>query len=53
VEAAQKRRLLASGATAYLTKPFDIGDVLQVIDRTLGMPPPGNDKERWSNRYRN
>ncbi len=38
---AQKRRLLASGATAYLTKPFDIGEMLQVIDRTLGRASPG------------
>lgn len=38
---AQKRRLLASGATAYLTKPFDIGEVLDVIDRTLRIGPEG------------
>ena len=33
--AVQKQRLLACGAIAYLTKPFDIGEVLDVIDRTL------------------
>jgi signal transduction histidine kinase/CheY-like chemotaxis protein len=33
---AQKRRLLVSGASGYLTKPFDIGEVLRVIDETLG-----------------
>lgn len=33
---AQKRRLLASGALTYLTKPFDITDVLEVVDRVLG-----------------
>ena len=31
----QVRRLLASGATAYLTKPFVIRDVLAVVDRAL------------------
>jgi CheY-like chemotaxis protein/two-component sensor histidine kinase len=32
---AQRRRLLASGAIAYLTKPFDISEVLALLDRTL------------------
>ena len=32
---AQRRRLIASGAMTYLTKPFDIAEVLHVIDRTL------------------
>ena len=32
---AQQRRLLAAGAIAYLTKPFDIGEVLRLVDRTL------------------
>jgi CheY-like chemotaxis protein len=36
---AQKRRLLASGAVAYLTKPFDIGEVLGLLDRTLPASP--------------
>jgi PAS domain S-box-containing protein len=31
----QVRRLLASGAAAYLTKPFAIHEVLAVVDRTL------------------
>ena len=31
----QVRRLLASGAAAYLTKPFAIPDVLAMIDRML------------------
>ncbi len=31
----QVRRLLASGAAAYLTKPFDIQEVLIVLDRVL------------------
>jgi PAS domain S-box-containing protein len=31
----QVRRLLASGAAAYLTKPFAIQEVLAVVDRTL------------------
>ena len=31
----QVRRLLASGADAYLTKPLNIQEVLAVIDRTL------------------
>ena len=33
---AQQRRLLAAGAIAYLTKPFEIGEVLRLVDRTLG-----------------
>lgn len=33
----QRRRLLAAGAVNYLTKPFDIAEVLQLIDRTLGL----------------
>jgi signal transduction histidine kinase len=36
--AGKPQRLLASGAVAYLTKPFDIADVLQLIDRMLGAP---------------
>jgi signal transduction histidine kinase/CheY-like chemotaxis protein len=32
---AQRRRLLACGARAYLTKPFDIAEVLLFIDETL------------------
>ena len=31
----QTRRLLAAGATAYLTKPIDIGAVMQLLDETL------------------
>ena len=31
----QRRRLLASGAKAYITKPFDIREVLRLIDDTL------------------
>jgi len=36
----RRRRLLAAGAIAYLTKPFDIEEVLHVIDRTLAAPSP-------------
>ena len=36
---AQSRRLLASGASAYLTKPLDIGAVLQLVDQRLGGEP--------------
>ena len=32
----QKRRLLVSGAAAYLTKPFDIREVLRLVDRAIG-----------------
>lgn len=32
---AQRRRLLSDGAVAYLTKPFDIAEVLALIDRTV------------------
>jgi CheY-like chemotaxis protein len=31
----QRKRLLAGGAVAYLTKPLDITEVLQVLDREL------------------
>jgi CheY-like chemotaxis protein len=31
----QERRLLASGAKGYLTKPFDVGRVLETIDAML------------------
>lgn len=34
----QMRRLLASGATAYLTKPLDLRQVLEVLDQTLSRP---------------
>jgi len=33
---AHARRMIASGAIAYLTKPLDIGEVIQVLDRALG-----------------
>jgi len=33
--AGQMRRVMALGAAAYLTKPLDLGAVLEVIDRTL------------------
>lgn len=32
---AQAKRLLAAGASAYLTKPLDLGQVLQLIDERL------------------
>jgi signal transduction histidine kinase len=32
---AQRRRLIASGARTYITKPFDIGEVLRLIDQAL------------------
>jgi CheY-like chemotaxis protein len=32
---AQSRRLKASGAVAYLTKPLDIGQVMLTIDESL------------------
>jgi signal transduction histidine kinase len=35
----QMRRLLASGATAYLTKPVDIRDVFSILDLVLNPPP--------------
>jgi CheY-like chemotaxis protein len=34
----QTRRLLAAGATAYLTKPLDVAEVLQLIDDRLIRP---------------
>jgi PAS domain S-box-containing protein len=32
----QKRHLMAEGASHYITKPFDVREVLQVIDAALG-----------------
>jgi CheY-like chemotaxis protein len=32
---AQTRQLLAAGANAYLTKPLDVGQVLQLLDDAL------------------
>jgi signal transduction histidine kinase/CheY-like chemotaxis protein len=31
----QNARLLAAGATAYLTKPIDVGQLLEIIDQSL------------------
>ena len=39
---AQMQRLLASGATAYLTKPVDIRDVFAVLDSVLKPRPQGS-----------
>jgi PAS domain S-box-containing protein len=41
----QRQRLLASGAIAYLTKPIDIGQLLQIIDARLrgADHPPARD----------
>ena len=38
----QVRRLLASGAAAYLTKPLDLRQVLDVLDQTLARPVARN-----------
>jgi PAS domain S-box-containing protein len=35
----QERRLLAAGATAYLSKPFDVAVLLDVLDHTLPARP--------------
>jgi PAS domain S-box-containing protein len=35
----QRRRMLASGAIAYLTKPLDISQLLRLVDERLGPPP--------------
>jgi PAS domain S-box-containing protein len=32
----QRRRLLAAGASSYITKPLDISEVLKLIDEVLG-----------------
>jgi signal transduction histidine kinase len=42
---AQMRRLLASGATAYLTKPVDIRDVFALLDRILDPHGSGRREE--------
>jgi CheY-like chemotaxis protein len=33
------RRLKAAGATAYLTKPLDVAEVLQIVDSLLNARP--------------
>ena len=35
----QHERLLAAGATAYLTKPIDVRQLLELVDRTLTDAP--------------
>jgi PAS domain S-box-containing protein len=35
----QIRRVMASGAIAYLTKPLELEQVLETVDRTLSMAP--------------
>jgi len=37
----QVRRVMASGAAAYLTKPLDLGKVLNTLDQMLTSAPPG------------
>jgi PAS domain S-box-containing protein len=37
--APQIKRLLSSGATAYLTKPIDISEFFRVVDEALGLLP--------------
>jgi len=36
----QRARLLAAGASAYVTKPIDVRDFLQLVDDVLGPPVP-------------
>jgi len=37
----QIRRLREAGATAYLTKPIDRHELLEVVERCLAQPPAG------------
>jgi CheY-like chemotaxis protein len=37
----QIHRLIDAGATAYLTKPIDVRELLAVLDEALGSPPNG------------
>ena len=37
----QIHRLIDAGATAYLTKPIDVRELLTVLDEALGNPPNG------------
>ncbi|MBY0397875.1 MAG: response regulator, partial [Thermoleophilia bacterium] len=40
---AQRERLLARGAAAYVSKPIDVGEFLELIDRLLALcQPPGD-----------
>ncbi|MBA3876510.1 MAG: hypothetical protein C0498_06175 [Anaerolinea sp.] len=40
---AQRERLLARGAVAYVSKPIDVGEFLELIDRLLALrQPPGD-----------
>jgi DNA-binding response OmpR family regulator len=34
-------KLLAAGATAYMTKPIRVRDLLQTFDQIIGQPVPG------------
>jgi CheY-like chemotaxis protein len=36
----QRQGLLDSGADAYLTKPFDVDELLRLLDDTFGSPEP-------------
>ena len=36
-----RERLLANGALAYMTKPFNVLELLRLLDATLGAPSPG------------
>jgi CheY-like chemotaxis protein len=38
----QERRLLAAGADAYLSKPFDVPALLALLDRSLPPTRPGD-----------
>lgn len=37
----QEKRLIAAGATEYLSKPLDVKRFLAVVDESLGIPPSG------------
>jgi len=46
----QHARLLAAGATAYLTKPIDVRQLLEIIEHNLSKPPTPQPEQRTKER---
>ena len=46
----QAERLLSAGAQAYLTKPFNIQELLQAVEQTLGHVSDGRKTRPWARR---
>jgi DNA-binding response OmpR family regulator len=46
-DVAVARRALDNGARAYVTKPFDLEELVVEIGRLLGLKPPADDPPPW------